>query len=259
MSVLEPVSHPYAAPAFPGPVPASLHSGPVPVGGPVPTTVGQRKRKASDAAEGDDVRRTTAPAVPSLDGTYNALDQLSNAAALQALHMLPGQPNAHALQRHLAASNASLSSSDTDMPHSDHASDAPPPSLSGTRDTSSPASSMYDLPPTPSATSVDFYPTLARGRANGADRQGGTFCGLLGPAEGAPAADSMQLDDHDAGWQAPTDVSRHGPHCQDIAQLSVRHNPTTNTAELWATCPSCGAYTRVQEQSDVLPYAQYAS
>lgn len=219
-----------SVPAYAGPVPGSLHAGPVHVG-PVPTTVGTRKRKAADAADGDCERRAHAPALPALAGFFSAFGDADNTATLAALHMLPGQSNAAALHMNLAASAAAVASSDMAMSDSSSAMG---------RDTSSPASSAYDLPLTPTASSLDLYPGLSRGAANGADRDGGTFCGLLGPQHGA-TSDAMQTDD---GAASP--APQHGPHCQGIAQLSVRHDPVTGAAELWATCPSCGAYTRVQ-------------
>lgn len=42
----------------------------------------------------------------------------------------------------------------------------------------------------------------------------------------------------------------HGPQCQSIPQLSVKHYGGT-ASQLWALCPDCGTYSKVQEDQPV--------
>lgn len=50
----------------------------------------------------------------------------------------------------------------------------------------------------------------------------------------------------------PTHASAsHGPQCKSIPQLSVRHYGGT-ASQLWASCPDCGAFSKVHEDKPVI-------
>lgn len=72
-----------------------------------------------------------------------------------------------------------------------------------------------------------------------------TTFGILGPAPGRhnsfSDADDMQVD------YASNRISEsvHGPQCKSIPQLCVRYNDGMGS-QLWATCPDCGACSRVE-------------
>lgn len=66
--------------------------------------------------------------------------------------------------------------------------------------------------------------------------------GILGPAPGRHHSFSEDGMDVDSGSN-PTKV--HGAHCKSIPQLCVRYNDG-NASELWATCPDCGACSKVE-------------
>ena len=67
--------------------------------------------------------------------------------------------------------------------------------------------------------------------------------GILGPAPGRSGSisdpDGMDVDDRSCP-NAPV----HGPQCKSIPQLCVRYNDGAGS-ELWATCPDCGACSKV--------------
>lgn len=77
--------------------------------------------------------------------------------------------------------------------------------------------------------------------------------GIIQPPFGSPAvpdlirtesgASSMDED----GAHAP---AAHGPQCQSIPQLSVKYYDGT-ASQLWALCPDCGTYSKVQEDKPV--------
>lgn len=69
--------------------------------------------------------------------------------------------------------------------------------------------------------------------------------GILGPAPGrhnslTDGGDGMDVD---YGSNAST-KGVHGPQCKSIPQLCVRYNDGAGS-ELWATCPDCGACSKV--------------
>lgn len=64
--------------------------------------------------------------------------------------------------------------------------------------------------------------------------------GILGPTNGL-AGDGMDID---AGSTRSSPAGPHGPHCKSIPQLCVRYNDGAGS-ELWATCPDCGACSKV--------------
>lgn len=70
--------------------------------------------------------------------------------------------------------------------------------------------------------------------------------GILGPAPGRhnslASADSMDEDHYGSSACAP---NVHGPQCKSIPQLCVRYNDG-QSSELWATCPDCGACSKVE-------------
>ena len=72
--------------------------------------------------------------------------------------------------------------------------------------------------------------------------------GILGPAPGRhnSLADSDGMDVDGYGSSAYGNGNRvHGPQCKSIPQLCVRYNDG-NSSELWATCPDCGACSKVE-------------
>ncbi|KAJ9478847.1 Glycogen synthase [Pseudozyma hubeiensis] len=69
--------------------------------------------------------------------------------------------------------------------------------------------------------------------------------GILGPAPGRHNSlsdgDGMEVD-----YGSNPSVERvHGPQCKSIPQLCVRYNDGAGS-ELWATCPDCGACSKVE-------------
>lgn len=88
---------------------------------------------------------------------------------------------------------------------------------------SSPSSSRYpDVEPYPNNSPSSSY-------------------GILGPAPGAES-DGMDVD---CGSNPSGSSARvHGPQCKSIPQLCVRYNDGAGS-ELWATCPDCGACSKV--------------
>ncbi|TKY86015.1 hypothetical protein EX895_004840 [Sporisorium graminicola] len=64
--------------------------------------------------------------------------------------------------------------------------------------------------------------------------------GILGPAPGCTDSDGMDVD---CGSSANAQRV-HGPQCKSIPQLCVRYNDGAGS-ELWATCPDCGACSKV--------------
>ncbi|PWY98808.1 hypothetical protein BCV70DRAFT_164261 [Testicularia cyperi] len=64
--------------------------------------------------------------------------------------------------------------------------------------------------------------------------------GILEPA--SSMSDSTDAMDMDAGSNAR---AHHGPHCKSIPQLCVRYNDGASS-DLWATCPDCGACSKVE-------------
>ncbi|SAM67848.1 uncharacterized protein UBRO_03883 [Ustilago bromivora] len=66
--------------------------------------------------------------------------------------------------------------------------------------------------------------------------------GILGPAPGRHNSFSEDGMDVDGGSNAQ---KIHGAHCKSIPQLCVRYNHG-NASELWATCPDCGACSKVE-------------
>lgn len=72
--------------------------------------------------------------------------------------------------------------------------------------------------------------------------------GILGPAPGRhnSFSDSNSMD-VDYGSSASS-RSVHGPQCKSIPQLCVRYNDGSGS-ELWATCPDCGACSKVESNA----------
>lgn len=64
-------------------------------------------------------------------------------------------------------------------------------------------------------------------------------CGILGPGVGTESSNEMQVDG------GANTAQSHGPQCRSIPQLCVRYNDG-NSSELWATCPDCGACSKVE-------------
>ncbi|EPQ30667.1 uncharacterized protein PFL1_01568 [Pseudozyma flocculosa PF-1] len=115
--------------------------------------------------------------------------------------------------------------------------------------------------PTPSSSYAPLHSDHGHKRSDGSDYfgQGSQYpeldiypsqpglYGLMGPQAGA-SSNGMDVD-------GEGQAQGHGPHCKSIARLSVRHNGGT-TSELWASCPDCGACTKVQsDQPSKLCYS----
>lgn len=72
--------------------------------------------------------------------------------------------------------------------------------------------------------------------------QHATPCLLEPPTNAEPMMDSNYMDE-DIGKPA---YGHHGPHCRSIPRLSVRGTGQEGS-ELWAYCPDCHAFGKVQE------------
>lgn len=64
----------------------------------------------------------------------------------------------------------------------------------------------------------------------------------------------MALDEaeatQDGRGEAQGASAGHGPQCLSIPQLHVRNDGTSS--ELWARCPDCNAFTKVQESAPAM-------
>ncbi|SPO32360.1 uncharacterized protein UTRI_02917 [Ustilago trichophora] len=85
---------------------------------------------------------------------------------------------------------------------------------------------------------VEPYPSISPSSAYG----------ILGPAPGTgrhnSLTDSSDGMDVDCGSNPSSQQRIHGPQCKSIPQLCVRYNDGAGS-ELWATCPDCGACSKV--------------
>ena len=70
--------------------------------------------------------------------------------------------------------------------------------------------------------------------------------GLLQPEAPMQAMGANEMDQ-----DMTTRRTEHGPQCQSIPQLSVRHYGGT-ASQLWALCPDCGAFSKVHEDKPVI-------
>lgn len=75
--------------------------------------------------------------------------------------------------------------------------------------------------------------------------------GILGPAPGRHNSlsndDGMDVDcgSNPNAVSTAANQRSHGPQCKSIPQLCVRYNDGTGS-ELWASCPDCGACSKVE-------------
>ncbi|CDS02004.1 uncharacterized protein SPSC_02835 [Sporisorium scitamineum] len=194
---------------------ASISAAPMPLGG---SGCGNKKRKALDdvdSFDADDYQIRPKLSLPRSAGlVFNGDAQF---------HPLP----AHVNQEMLAQ-----------LGHNPFA------SSSGTSSFVTPGSSSSSLSghEHKSSTGSDYFSTA--GQYPEVEPYPST-CGILGPAPGRSnsMSDSDGMD-IDCGSNPNANTRVHGPQCKSIPQLCVRYNDGTGS-ELWATCPDCGACSKV--------------